>query len=700
MSSFGNQLSTGNSRRWQELILPIGVICCLFIVFVPLPAAMMDVLLAANISIAVIILLTTLYVRTPLEFSVFPSLLLVTTLARLSLNVATTRLILTNGATDLEASAGQLIQSFGEFVAGDQIAIGLVIFSIIVIIQFVVITKGATRISEVTARFALDGMPGRQMSIDADLNAGIIDSSEAQFQRQQLTKNADFFGAMDGASKFVRGDAIAGILITLINIAGGLIVGLTANMSIAEAAGVFTKLTIGDGLASQIPALFTSIAAAMLVTRPTTNSNLNSDSFRQLSGRPVVLIITAVFLLAMIFTSLPKIPLLGLAAVFLFGAWSLRNQIAPDLQDVSNPRRKESTPEVTIERLLGNEILEMELGIELIPLADPKTGGKLLPAVTAIRKNLAASLGVILPKIRIKDNLQLAPKEYRILVQGNPVDIGTIFHDCLLATDEGKASGPISGAIATESTDFGQAFWIPTDHQDDAQRLGYKVQGPTSVLTDRMNEVADRYASDLLTRDATNQLIEETRKTSPAIVDELLPNLVSLKQLQSILRQLVSEHVSIRPLGLILETIADVYSDGQPEFWVLVEKIRQRLAPQITARHLGNNHAIKAVTIESELQNRILEKTRFNGNSVEIGFNANLKNALVDALRSAAENQKSTGGNPIVCVAQEIRPAISRLANDNEIDLKVLGAGEIVGTYVESVGEISMDALHRNTAAA
>ncbi|MEM9410874.1 MAG: flagellar biosynthesis protein FlhA, partial [Planctomycetota bacterium] len=285
-------------KTWPELLVPTAIIACLVIIFVPLPPGIMDLLLATNICVAVLILLTTLYIRQPLEFSVFPSLLLITTLGRLALNIATTRLILTNGAHDFESSAGQLIQAFGAFVAGDHIAVGLVIFSIIVIIQFVVITKGATRISEVTARFALDGLPGRQMSIDADLNAGVIDSETAGEKREELAKNADFYGAMDGASKFVRGDAIAGILITVINIAGGLIIGLTSNMSLVDAASVFTKLTIGDGLASQLPALFTSVAAAMLVTRPATESNLPRDTFNQLSARPIVLSITAIFLMA------------------------------------------------------------------------------------------------------------------------------------------------------------------------------------------------------------------------------------------------------------------------------------------------------------------------------------------------------------------------------------------------------------------
>ena len=310
-------------RRWPELLLPVGIVACLLVIFVPLPPEIMDVLLAGNISLAVIILLTTLYVRRPIEMSVFPSILLATTLARLALNIGTTRLILTNGATDGEQAAGSVIQSFGQFVAGDQIAIGLVIFAIIIIIQFVVITKGATRISEVAARFALDGMPGRQMAIDADLNAGTIDGETARKRREEIGSNADFYGAMDGASKFVRGDAIAGILITVVNIVGGLVVGLLAGMSVSEAATVFTKLTIGDGLVSQLPALLISMAAAMLVTRGTRETNLPRESITQVFSHPAVLAITGGFLFVMIFTELPKIPLLIMALGCLIAASQL-----------------------------------------------------------------------------------------------------------------------------------------------------------------------------------------------------------------------------------------------------------------------------------------------------------------------------------------------------------------------------------------
>lgn len=687
-------------RRWPELFLPLSIIACLVVIFVPLPAAAIDILLAGNISLAVIILLTTLHVRTPLEFSVFPAVLLVTTVARLSLNIATTRLILTNGASGYESSAGKLIQAFGEFVAGDHVAIGLVIFSIIVIIQFVVITKGATRISEVTARFALDGMPGRQLSIDADLNSGAIDKETAQHERQKLVASADFFGAMDGASKFVRGDAIAGILITIVNIVGGLVVGLTSNMSLPEAASVFTKLTIGDGLVSQLPALFISIAAAMLVSRPTAESNLPRESFQQTFNNPTVLVITALFLLVMLFTSLPKVPLLVLAALLLAGARYLPDLVPKQQATKPLPKRTEPAQEVTIEKLLGNEVLDMELGLDLIPLADPKSGGTLLPAVTNIRRNLASNLGVILPKIRIKDNLQLPAQEYRILVQGNPVDIGTIFPDCELAIDEGNASGPIAGAVATETTESGQAFWIRPSYRQEALDLGYQVQSPTVVLTSRLDDIVTHHAPDLLTRDATNELIEETRKSSPAIVEELIPNPLGLKKLQQILKQLVKEQVSIRPLGLILETIGDSIAQGDNRVWSLVEQTRQRLAPQITAKHLGSNHAISAITVDETLQEKVASQCTLDDGNIKSTLEPETLMALVSALRVGAENMSENGGLPVVCVRQDVRPIISSLVSEQKLGLIVLGSKEIVGTYVESVGEISLDQIQPESAAA
>lgn len=675
-----------------ELLLPLGVIGCLMVIFVPLPTGVMDMLLAANIAVAIIMLLTTMFVRTPIEFSVFPSLLLVTTFARLSLNIATTRLILTEGAIQGESAAGSVIQSFGSFVAGDQIAVGLVIFAIIVIIQFVVITKGATRISEVAARFALDGMPGRQMSIDADLNAGIIDSETARQLREDININADFFGAMDGASKFVRGDAIAGILITAVNIVVGLIVGVMSGMSITEAANIFTMLTIGDGLVSQIPALLISLAAAMLMTRGTNKSNLPRESVDQVFAQPIVLVITAAFLAAMVFTELPKLPLLMLAVSCGGIAWVAFQRPPENDQQLSKLNQANKPADVTIERLLGNDILEMELGIELIRLADPKQGGELLPAVTAIRKQLASQLGVILPKIRIRDNLTLNATEYRILVHGNPVEIGTVFPEYLIATDAGAASAPIVGAVATETTENGQAFWIKPENRVLAEDNGYVVSTATEALSTRLSDLGFKYAPELLTRDATNQLIEETRKTSPAIIEELVPEVMSLKDVQHVLKQLVAEGISIRPMGLILETLCDSVSKKESlGIWQLVEAARRRLAPQITARVLGADHLIRAFAIEDDLHDIIARHCKVSTDEPALEIGNEMSQSLETALRSGAENLRGRGLRPVLFVDQLIRPMMAKFVQDHDISLFVVGSKEVIGASVETVGEISAD---------
>ena len=678
--------------RWPELLLPIGIVACLLVIFVPLPPGIMDVLLAGNISLAVIILLTTLYVRRPIELSVFPSLLLATTLARLALNIGTTRLILTHGATEGDQAAGSVIQSFGEFIAGDQIAIGLVIFSIIVIIQFVVITKGATRISEVAARFALDGMPGRQMAIDADLNAGTIDSETARIRREEISTNADFYGSMDGASKFVRGDAIAGILITLVNIVGGLVVGLMAGMTLSEAAGVFTKLTIGDGLVSQLPALLISMAAAMLVTRGTRSTNLPKESLKQLFSQPAVLAITAGFLLVMVFTELPKIPLLILATGCLVVARLVAKQNKMEKTAATDAKQRNTASEITITKLLGNDVLEMELGIELIRLADPKQGGDLLPCVTAVRKQLAQDLGVILPKIRIRDNLQLPPQQYRILVQGNPVEIGTIYADYLFALDQGNASAPISGAIATEATEEGQGFWIDPDAIDAAKNSGYRVLRPTQAVVERLSQAAFKQAPRLLTRDAVSDLIDETRASSPTVVEELVPGVLKVHEIQKVLKQLVAERVSIRPMGLILEALADC-ANHSTRTHDLIESVRQRIGPQITASLLGPNDSVSAITISEELQLRIEACQQFHNDEIRLVLSNDTVQALADALNRGVESLLAQGLKPVILVNQSIRAAVYQIIAVNEIEIFVLGTDEVPSGVVEIIGEITSEQL-------
>lgn len=687
------------SKRLPEFLLPVGIIACLLVIFVPLPAGLMDVLLAANISVAVMILLTTIYVKTPLELSIFPSLLLGTTLARLALNVGTTRLILTRGAIDHEQAAGGVIQSFSQFVTGDSLAVGLVIFAIIVVIQFVVITKGATRISEVSARFALDGLPGRQMAIDADLNAGLIDSQQAQRLRADTVAHADFYGAMDGASKFVRGDAIAGILITLINIAGGLVIGLSHSMSIGSATETFTKLTIGDGLASQLPALLISMAAGLLVTRSTTATDLPRESVNQVFSRPIVLIITAIFLGLMILTDLPKIPLLIIALGCLTGAFLLFRSSAAQQATAAEPPQpaKPQPTEVTIEKLLNHDILEMELGVGLIRLADARQGGNLLSLITQVRKDFAAEMGVILPKIRIRDNLSLSPNEYRILLQGNTVDRGEIQPDSCLAIDAGNAIGPLGDGMVTGIADERlckfPAFWIQPEAWESAQNAGYQVASAVDVMAKQLKETALVNAPVLLTRDSTKQLIDEIGKTSPAVVEELIPNVLTLAQVQQVLKNLVSSKISIRPLNLILEALGD-YALGTNNQWDLTEKVRIRMARHISSGLSGNaDRPVSVFVIAQELQDRIAQSWERDQDEIRLSLPRSIVENLALAIQDASRQMDSAGHRPVALVDQSIRPVIAELAFDHAEDLFVVGSREIDSIELEVVGEITGDQL-------
>ncbi len=708
--------------RLPELLLPVGIIACLLLIFMPLPTAVMDIMLAANIAVAVMILLTTVYVGRPLELSIFPSLLLATTLARLALNVATTRLILTRGAIDHELAAGGVIQGFSSFVTGDSLAVGLVIFSIIIVIQFVVITKGATRISEVAARFSLDGMPGRQMAIDADLNAGVIDRNQAQNRRAELFAEADFYGAMDGASKFVRGDAVAGVIITLINIVGGLAIGLSSNMSIQSAAQTFTTLTIGDGLVSQLPALLISLAAGVLVTRSTAHTNLPGQAVEQVFSKPIVLVITAVFLGILVLTDLPAIPLLVLAAACLAGAWVLSQQpagaphsVATNANAITTNTTTQHPPEsqtdgkttpqdLTIANLLTKDAVEIELGLSLLQLANANQGGNLLSMVTETRKQLATELGIILPKVKVRDNLQLSSTGYRILIQGNSVDQAEIDPDSLLAIDDGFATEPLhpSAIIAMASkTISGQpAYWITPDAHASAKSLGYRIQSADMVVAGQLKKSAKRHAVSLLTRDATVELIDQTRKVSPAVVEELIPGQLSIGKVQQILKGLLAEGVSIRPLAQILETIGDNI-ENTPNLWNLIEKVRIRLARNITSSLAGDRKTpLPVFTIDQDLQDRIACGWERDRNEIRLDLPRSLVESLAQSIASATASLQKSGNRPVMLVNQCIRPVIAELANGVDADLFVLGHEELEGTDVEQLGEISVDQVSSLAAAA
>lgn len=684
--------------------MPIGIITCLMVIFVPLPPGLMDVLLAANISVAVVILLATVYVRSPLELSVFPSLLLMTTLARLALNVGTTRLILTRGATDGELAAGGVIQSFSQFVTGDSLTVGVVIFAIIVVIQFVVITKGATRISEVAARFTLDGLPGRQMAIDADLAAGVVDSEEAQRRRAETLAHADFYGTMDGASKFVRGDAIAGVVITLINIAAGLVVGLSNSMSFSEATTTFTRLTIGDGLASQLPALLISLAAGLLVTRSTQKTDLPRESMNQVFARPLVLVITAIFLGLMVLTDLPKIPLLIIACSCLGGAYLLfhRQQQDQAAKELANP----ATPpqEQGIEHLLSDELVEMQLGVGLIRLANSNLNGTLMSRVGDVRLSVANKMGIVLPKVTVRDNMKLEANEFKIMIQGRVVEQGRVEPDFCLAVDAGNAVQPLANGVVKGLADDhlaeGPAFWITVDSIQSAATSGYEVRTSTDVLIYQLETCAIENGEHLLTRDATKQLLDSVAKTSPTLVAELTPSLLSLSAIQQVLKSLVREGISIRPLNLILETLGDDASPDQ-ETWRLSERVRKRLAHHIGAGLMGDaGQPVSVVTVADELQQRIACAWDRETGELRLNLPRVVTKSLADAIQDAAEQMVIAGIRPIVMVDQSIRPVVASLLVRNKTNVFVLGSVEAEKADIHIVGEIKSENIQTVASAA
>ncbi len=663
-------------------------------ILVPLPAEVMDVLLAANIALSVIVLLTTIYVKTPLEFNVFPSMLLATTLARLVLNVASTRLILTHAGSEGEEAAGGVIKGFGNFVAGDQLVVGIIIFVIIVVIQFMVITKGATRISEVAARFALDGMPGKQMAIDADLNAGIIDEKEAQRRRAEVGAQADFYGAMDGASKFVRGDAIAGIIITLVNVVGGFVIGVFSyNMELAEAAEVFTKLSIGDGLVSQVPAFLISLAAGLLVTRSTQKSDLPVEFFQQILNNPRTLAVAGGFLLILIMTSLPKIPLLTIGAGCIGLSVVLSKKVASDKNKLVEQEKAEQAAaakpaEDRIEDFLNIDPMEIEIGAALIRLASPKFGGDLLPRITAVRQQTAGDIGIILPKVRIRDNIRLGEHQYRIKIAGNPVASGEAFPGKLLAIDSGVTTGKIPG-IETKDPAFQQAaVWIDAGLEERARMLNYTPVEPTAVLATHLQELVRRHADELLTRDATKHLVDELKKVSPAVVDELIPGLMKLHDVQQVLQMLLREEVPIKQLSLILETLGDTATKTKDPVY-LTEYVRHRLARTLCTRYRDAESRLFVLTLDPTLEDKIAAGI----DHTERGLFIRTPAATIDKLceRIAAELPKLTraGHKPILLVSPQIRAGLKQMTSGNLSRLVVLSFNEITrDTKVEMMGLI------------
>jgi len=558
------------------LLFPAAIIGCILVILVPMPSGLMDVLIGANFLLATLLLIATISVRTPLELSVFPSLLLALTLFRLVLNVASTRLILTRAGMVGTAAAGRMIEQFGNLVTGNRLVVGCVIFAIIAVIQFIVITKGAARISEVAARFVLDSLPGRQMAIDADLSAGVIDESTAQWRRQELIRQADFFGAMDGAAKFVRGDAIAGVIITLVNIVGGLYVGVVeAGMGVGEAADVFTRLTIGDGLASQVPAFLVALAAGLLVTRSSVPMQLGEQAIGQLLQRPESLLLAAALAVLLALGRFPAGPLLALAAgcVVLF-LLLRRPRGKPEAEAAEAERPDAQSQELPIEHYLRVEPIAIELGYGLLHMVEGPSGliGRLQP----LRYATAERWGLILPKVRVRDNLQLGPRDYLIKLRGRAVGRGTVPPERLLAVEpEAVPSAPLG--VAADAHSYGpHACWIRADMRGQARRHGYRVLDGAEAILFHFERLVAAYAAELLSRDQVWQLLERLKSTAPALVDELVPRHFSVGQVHRVLQNLLRDGRSIRDLEAILEALGDRAGCGD-DVDTLTDYVRERL---------------------------------------------------------------------------------------------------------------------------
>jgi flagellar biosynthesis protein FlhA len=677
----------------------------LVVVVVPLPPFALDLLICFNITVAVVMLLTTMYMDHPLDFSVFPSLLLATTLFRLVLNIATTRCILSADAATPEGAmgaAGHVISTFGTFVAGNSLVVGAIIFLILVIVQFVVITKGATRISEVAARFTLDAMPGKQMAIDADLSAGIIDEKEARRRRERISQEADFFGAMDGASKFVRGDAVAGVIITLINIAGGFAIGTLQNgWPAGRTAEVFTKLTIGDGLAAQLPAFVISIAAALIVTRSGSKQQLGSELTGQLTSQPIGLIITAAFLGLLAFTPLPKIPLLAtglaLAATGIGMQRTARTKKkAAENADAAKKSGKAEPPPP--ESLLKLDTLELELGYGLVQLVDSGSGGDLLDRIAAIRRQLAAEMGFILPPVRIRDNMQLPGEEYRIKIKGNAVARGSTMPGKLLAMDPGIATGPLEG-LPTREPAFGlDAWWIEPNLKTRAETMNYTVVDPSSVLATHLTEVVKSHADELLTRDEVNNLVAQLKEKSPKLVEEAVPTIIKPGDLQKILQNLLRERVPIRDLETILETLAD-WAPKTKDLDVLTEYIRHALRRTICHQYAvpaesgaphgtppGAASRLVCVTLDPALEDIINGYIDRSAAGTVVGMPAAVAARIAGRIADALRPVIAAGHPPLVLASPQVRAVVRQILQPHVPNVAVLGYNEAVaGVEVESV---------------
>ncbi len=667
----------GSLATRSDIVLAVGVVAIITVLVIPLPPALLDFALAFNITFSLVVLLSTLYVTRPLDLSVFPGMLLVVTLMRLSLNVASTRLILG------QAYAGEVIESFGSFVVQGNYVVGFIVFVILVIIQFVVITKGAGRISEVAARFTLDAMPGKQMAIDADLNAGIISDTEARSRREVISREADFYGAMDGASKFVRGDAIAGILITVINIIGGFVIGAAMNgMSMTEALRTYTLLSIGDGLVTQIPALLVSTASGVIVTRAAATSNMGSDLARQLTRQPRAILVSAVVLI--LFGLVPGMPtltfvLLGLAigAVGYMTKESQKAKVQAEENKAKASKKEQTAPRERTEDLLKVDAIGLEIGYGLIPLVDANQGGDLLQRIATIRKQLATELGIIVPSVRIRDNVQLKPNEYQIKIKGIRVAGWELMLDHTLAINPGFVKDKLNGFDVKEPAFGLKATWIIPNLKEVAEAKNFTVVEPSAVLATHLTEVIRDAAAEILSRQDVQHLVDTLKEDYPALVDSIIPEVLPLGTLHKVLQSLLRERVPIRDMATIVETASDyIHTTKEPD--VIAEYVRMALKRQITQLYKDNSGKINVFTIDPALEQQLAESVQNTKQGLMLVLDPAMTEKLLERISQEGDKMQAAGLTPLCICSPNVRLALRRLVEVSQPQQAIISYNEVL----------------------
>ena len=701
----------------RDLSVVLFVMAILAIIIVPLPSSVLDVLLTISIAVSVLILLISLYIPKPTDLTTFPTLILILTLYRLSLNIATTRMILSKGHEGPEA-VSDIITSFGDFVVGGNFVIGIIVFSILVLINFMVITKGSTRVAEVAARFVLDSMPGKQMAVDADLNAGLIDDAEAKRRRAEILQDANFYGAMDGSSKFVKGDAVAGIIITLINIIGGFLIGVFQyDMSVSDSASTFTLLTIGDGLVSQIPALIISTATGIMITRSSSDGdNFAEGTITQMVGNAKTMIIVGfIMILFGLVPGLPTASMMLVGMLFALLGWSIYKYERGELsildvdnilgkkssqpgnrEDIDSHKPQKSNEEIAkeeesaLEDILKVEMLELTLGYQLIKLADITQGGDLLERIRSMRRKIASDYGFLMPQVRIRDNLHLKPNEYQVLLKGIAVGEGEIMPDKFLAMDSGMATGEIKGE-ATKEPAFGlDALWIEPEQKEDAIINGYTVVDPATVISTHMSELIKRNAEELLTRQEVQSLIDKIKNDYPVIIDDVL-NVASIGLIQRVLKSLLHEKIPLKDMLTILETIADV-AEFTKNVELISEQVRAKLSRVITQMYKGDDGVIRLLTFDTDTEQLLLQKSQEQDGLRNLMLNVGEINALIQATSAKAAEVLQKGISPVIIIVDpQIRRGVAEIFERFSLDVVTLSHAEIDSSATfEVLGSVSI----------